>query len=587
MKSHVTTIAEMLDIDIQYVIPQFQRAYAWRREQWEPLWDDIQNVAQNIASAPGLESVPPHFMGPIVMQQRANEAEGRESYIVVDGQQRLTTIIIILRAFANASRECNLGGMEGRFLSYVQNCDGQEYSPKVLHLYRKNYNDLKAVLEMFSVGTDVTSGMSWCHEFFQKQAVDYIRRDGNTEQNCQNLLDVLKYKLETAVLTLDPEEQPNKVFETLNARGEPLKQSELIKNTIMYEGNVVEDEGQADILWGREMEHPHYAGEAERLDQFFADWLTATTPKRVTPNHTSTEFRHYLTAVMNHGWNISQITQRMKQAAVICRKVRENEFPESQPSTTRLLSAGTGFFMPVVLWLWSEETEIELIQRQAILRVIESYVVRRILAGFSVGDNIAQNIVFMLNAMRGHLESGEAPHEAAYEWINMNRIQANRWPSDEEVIEKIANHPHDMTAARRNMVLHALESRLRIENGQSPVSSGFQTAILIPEGEIGLTYYPIEGGSPAPSRRERRAGIVKQLGNFTLVQPSLTKKERESGWEDKKRSLENKGSNILLNESLLSLQQNTLTEQDIVDRSRRLAELCVKVWPREQGLLAP
>ena len=64
MESHVTTIAELLKPAVQYVIPQFQRAYAWRREEhWEPLWDDIESVAQNMASAPNRDSVPPHFMG--------------------------------------------------------------------------------------------------------------------------------------------------------------------------------------------------------------------------------------------------------------------------------------------------------------------------------------------------------------------------------------------------------------------------------------------------------------------------------------------------------------------------------------------
>ena len=125
MKSHVTTIADMLDTNVEYVIPQFQRAYAWNREkQWDPLWDDIQSVAQNVANAPKPESVPPHFMGPIVMQQRQGQAEGQENYIIVDGQQRLTTIIIILKAFANASRECGLGYLEDKFLSYIQNYDG-------------------------------------------------------------------------------------------------------------------------------------------------------------------------------------------------------------------------------------------------------------------------------------------------------------------------------------------------------------------------------------------------------------------------------------------------------------------------------
>ena len=587
MKSYVTTIADMLEPSIQYVIPQFQREYAWQRNQWLPLWDDIQNVAQNIANAPDAESVPPHFMGPIVMQQRKNQTEDRDSYIIVDGQQRLTTIVIVLRAFANASQECGLLDMEEKFLSYVQNYNGPEYSPKVRHLHRGNYNDLKAVLEMYSGGTDMNSRMSRCHDFFQSRAVTYIRQGEDRERACQNLLDVLRHKLETAVLTLEPNEQPNKVFETLNARGAPLKQSELIKNTIMYEGNVIEDEEQANILWGtkeQEMDHPYYGREnreGERLDKFFADWLTSINRNRVASDYTSTEFRHYLTSVKNSGQNIGYITQRMKQSAEIYRKVQKNDFPHSRPSTTRLLAAGTEFFMPVVLWLWSEDKEIELSQRQSILRIIESYVVRRILTGNSVGDSIAGNITGMLNAMQANLNTGRDPQEGAYNWISMNQNEAIRWPSDNEVIDKIANYPHEMSASRRNMVLNAIESRLRIDNGQQPVGSGFQSATLIPEGEIGRTNYPIEG-RPTPARLERRNGILKQLGNFTLTQTNLKKREQEAPWEEKKEALERRGGNALMTQRLLRSRQQSFTEQDIVDRSRWMAELCVVIWPREQ-----
>lgn len=587
MKSYVTTIAKMLETNVEYVIPQFQREYAWQREQWLPLWDDIQNVAQNIANSTGHESVPPHFMGPIVMQQRQGQGKGQDSYIIVDGQQRLTTILIVLRAFANASRECDLWDMEDRFLSYVQNYDGQEYSPKVRHLYRRNYNDLKAVLEMYSAGTDMNSRMSRCHDFFQTRAVEYIRKCQNREQGCQDLLDVLQHKLETAVLTLESNEQPNKVFETLNARGEPLKQFELIKNTIMYEGNVIEDENRANILWGtreNEMDHPYYGREnqeGERLDRFFADWLTSISRNRVSLDYTSTEFRHHLTAVKNSGLDIGHITRQMKQSAEIWRKVQTNEFPESRPSTTRLLAAQTQFFMPVVLWLWSEEREIELSQRQAVLRIIESYVVRRILAGYSVGEGIAGNITMMLHTMQSNLNAGRDPYEAAYNWISINQNEATRWPSDNEVIDKISNHPHEMSATRRNMVLHAIESRLRIDNGQRPISSGFQTPFLIPEGEVGLTHYPIEGRA-TPTRLERRNRIVKQLGNFTLANTNLPKREREAEWEVKQEALERRGRDVLLNQRLLRPQQGAFTEQDIIDRSRWMAELCIAIWPREQ-----
>ena len=202
---------------------------------------------------------------------------------------------------------------------------------------------------MFSTGTDVSSRMSLCHDFFQSRAVSYIRKDGNTEQNCQNLLDVLRDKLEAAVLTLDSNEQPNKVFETLNARVEPLKQSELIKNTIMYEGDVIEDEGQANVLWGEEMDHPYYGREnqeGERLEQFFADWLTSINRSRIPLDRTSTEFRHYLTAVQNTGQGIEYIAQMMKQSAEICRRVQTNDFLKASRLLLDCWPPGLSFSCP-------------------------------------------------------------------------------------------------------------------------------------------------------------------------------------------------------------------------------------------------
>ena len=584
MKSHVSTIAEMLRPEIQYVIPHFQRAYAWRREDhWVPLWDDIESVANNLVGASENDAVPPHFVGPIVIQRREDQADSPESYIIVDGQQRLTTIIIVLRAFANACDECGLQHMAQEFLDYIQKRDFREYSPKVRHLNRANYNQLKLILEMNSTGTDVVSAMSQCLDFFHTKAVEYIRKDSSTEQNVTNLLDVLRYKLETAVLTLDPIEQPNKVFETLNARGEPLRQSELIKNTVMYEGNVVEDEGRAQLLWEREMGHAYYSreeDEGQRLDQFFADWLSSIATSRIPIDRTSTQFRHYLTGAKNNGSDIDDISRKMQRAAEIYRLVRSDQFPETQPSTTRLIAAGTEFFMPVVLWLWAQERHIDLGQRQAVLRMIESYVVRRILTSKAVGDTTARNITQMLRYFETSMDGDISLEMAASAWMNLPSNQALQFPTDTEVLETVGNQPHQMNTARRNMVLHALENHLRLENGRPPVRDRLQPVRLIPTGDVGLANYPIEGRA-TQARLERRIETLEQLGNFSLVNTRLTTREYETTWQDKRESLHNKGDNVLLNETLLSSDRNSFTEQDIVDRSQRFAQLCISIWPRE------
>lgn len=393
MKSTVTTIAAMFEEDVEYVIPHFQRPYAWRVEQqWSPLWDDIRNVADNLGAAEDPNTVPPHFMGPLVLQER-NNRDGLRSYIVVDGQQRMTTMLILMKAFADASQECDLSVYRSQFLDHIWNLDGSGNSvPKVKHLHRRNSVEMNAVLNDYSGHTDLSGRIAYCHDFFRGRAVEYLRRSKNPDKACINLLQALNLKLETAVLTLNSNEQPNKVFETLNARGEPLRQAELIKNTIMYEGNVVENETLADYLWNRELEHPHFSSDEnqERLDQFFADFLTAANRRRITTARAATEFRNHLHSLKTRGLSIEEASDSIAKGAKIYREVQERDFRESIPSSNRLLDVRADSLMPLILWLWSEDNELSLSDRQATLRMTESYIVRRVLAGLPLGESMTK-----------------------------------------------------------------------------------------------------------------------------------------------------------------------------------------------------
>ena len=81
---------------VRYEIPDFQRRYVWRQEeQWEPLWDDVAGLTQSIAEDGRTE---PHFMGAVVLQQLPFPSGTIERRIVVDGQQRLTTLQLLIDA---------------------------------------------------------------------------------------------------------------------------------------------------------------------------------------------------------------------------------------------------------------------------------------------------------------------------------------------------------------------------------------------------------------------------------------------------------------------------------------------------------
>src|SRR5690606_29890082 len=80
------------------VVPLFQRPYVWNEEnQWEPLWEDLTRVAGRVLAEPN-ESHQPHFLGAVVLQQVAGQTGHMQQRTIIDGQQRLTTLQLLLDA---------------------------------------------------------------------------------------------------------------------------------------------------------------------------------------------------------------------------------------------------------------------------------------------------------------------------------------------------------------------------------------------------------------------------------------------------------------------------------------------------------
>ena len=101
MEVSILTLQELFVKPVRYEVPPFQRRYIWNQEQqWEPLWNDVQNTAERYLGEgePVPNQKPSHFLGAVVLQQQPNRTAMLETRIVVDGQQRLTTLQLLLDA---------------------------------------------------------------------------------------------------------------------------------------------------------------------------------------------------------------------------------------------------------------------------------------------------------------------------------------------------------------------------------------------------------------------------------------------------------------------------------------------------------
>ena len=112
MQASETKLQKIIEGTQQYVVPLFQRSYSWKKTEWQALWDDLEELCQ-------ADNPRPHFMGSIVTMPTTSVPQGVSEYVLIDGQQRLTTIFVLLAALRDTAKQS-----EEKLLSTGQKLNG-------------------------------------------------------------------------------------------------------------------------------------------------------------------------------------------------------------------------------------------------------------------------------------------------------------------------------------------------------------------------------------------------------------------------------------------------------------------------------
>ena len=258
MEAKIVDLRTLFEQQVSYKIPEFQRPYAWKKDiQWQPFWNDIRSLAQRILNQGSNGKIRSHFMGAIVLQQQKSNTGEVTKRLVVDGQQRLTTLQLFIKAAEQVfqSQDDTTRADRLRELTANQKSHWGDDSDNETKIRQSNLSDQKAfqtaMRSHYNDQHNQPSTISQAYRFLKIAASEWLNNQPEKRTAKANALEeTLTRYLEIAVIDLDEDEKPHIIFETLNARGEPLEQSDLIKNTIMYEANVVDDAPKARDLWG-------------------------------------------------------------------------------------------------------------------------------------------------------------------------------------------------------------------------------------------------------------------------------------------------------------------------------------------------
>jgi uncharacterized protein with ParB-like and HNH nuclease domain len=215
MKASETKFQPIIEGTKQYVVPLFQRPYSWNKKEWEVLWDDLVWLSEN-------EEPTSHFIGSIVTMPTVSVPEGVAKYLLIDGQQRLTTIFVLLALLRDMAKKNNAADLaqevEHTMLVNPFKKDGDYFKLLPTQIDRNAFKSL-----VLKADLDLGSQIGQCYQFFERKL-----RQNSVEITALNK--IIATRLSVVSIVLDYDDNPHLVFESLNAKGRPLSQSDLIRN---------------------------------------------------------------------------------------------------------------------------------------------------------------------------------------------------------------------------------------------------------------------------------------------------------------------------------------------------------------------
>ncbi len=221
MQAAEAKIQKVLEGSKQFLIPHYQRPYSWKEAQWTALWRDFVDLLEH----PEQE---PHFLGSIVSSPARSVPEGIEKRLLIDGQQRLTTILTLLTVLRDRARDAGSTKLADKIQDLVTNRheEGHEQQ-KLLPTQSEDPDDSdRETYIRLVAGTSAaaTIGIGAAYHFFDAK----LRRPDAPD--LETLFRTIVTRLTLVSIILDDRDNPHRIFESLNGKGRPLSQVDLIRN---------------------------------------------------------------------------------------------------------------------------------------------------------------------------------------------------------------------------------------------------------------------------------------------------------------------------------------------------------------------
>ncbi len=555
MKATETRLLPFLKKAPQFVIPIYQRTYSWTERECRQLWDDILRTGRN-------DAIAAHFVGSIVyIEEGLFHVSDQSPLLVIDGQQRLTTVMLILEALARAlDGEEPVDGFSAKKLRnyYLLNPLEEGDLGFKLVLTQTDKQSLLALIQQKAQPAESSVRITDNFAFFE-QRIKAIR--DNLTHLCKGLA---KLVIVDISLSRD-QDNPQLIFESMNSTGRALSQADLIRNFILMGLEPTQQERLYEDYW-RPMEVA-FGQEAygTHFDSFMRHYLTLKTRK--IPN-----IRAIYEAFKNHARSPTMAAAGMESlvadihtyADYYCAMALDKESDRDLAHAFRdLRELKVDVAFPFLLELYEDYVQDRLPREDFVqaVRLVEAYVFRRAVCA------IPTNSLNRTFAMFGRTVRKDRYLESIQAHL-LTLSSYRRFPGDEEFKREFSRR--DLYNFRsRNYWLRRLENHGRKE--RVPVDE-YTIEHILPQNE---DLSPKWRDALGPEWQRVQETWLHTLGNLTLTGYNAEYSDRPFA---KKRDMPGgfKESPIRLNEEL-----GTLSGWDadaIQKRAKRLADQAAMVW---------
>lgn len=558
-----TTLNKLLNTSRQFIVPIFQRNYSWQKSQYEQLWFDILRASK-------FKEKQNHFIGSIVYIDMGTPAGRPQQLLLIDGQQRLTTISILLctikdyvQKFNLETKLINLAKIKNQFLYNSDEIDEDRY--KLLLNVQDKETYIKLIDNtIFTVNKPATNIIK-CYEFFYERIEDFIKQHGQIDEIYAGI-----FKLSLVSISLDKDsDNPQMIFESMNSTGKDLSQTDLLRNYLLMDLTPEKQTRLYKTYW-KSMEELFgediYKNDVNKFDYFIRDFLTlkSNTGYICKINNVYENFKRYY--LDNNCEKFAVLRDLFTYAKYYaCIDLLQEKDDELKLYWQEFKKLDSHVVYPFLLKLYDDYSRQILIKEdfKKILQVVISYLWRRAICEIPT-NSLSKTFATLYQAV----DKEDYVNSIIKAFVFKSSYK--RFPSDYEVREKLQTK--DIYHFRlRKYLLEALENYYHKE----PIdlnTANYTIEHIMPQNiEHNLSWQQMLG----EDWQEVHSLYLHSLGNLTITgynaemsnKSFVEKVNGESGF---------KHSHLKLNESIA--QSDVWNKKAIQRRTNILTDIILKIW---------